>query len=92
MTFDTALTLSGPLRKPRQMLADQEYGGHTSIHDDEMAEKLGFQAGPIEGPTHFSQFDPLLVQIWGQAWFEARLHFLSLQKHGGGRRRSPRLC
>ena len=24
-----------------------------------MAEKLGFKAGPIEGPTHFSQFVPL---------------------------------
>jgi hypothetical protein len=52
------------------MLADQEYGGHTSIHDDAMAEKLGFRAGPIEGPTHFSQFVPLLAHIWGRAWFE----------------------
>lgn len=52
------------------MLADQEYGGHTSIHDDSMAEKLGFKAGPIEGPTHFSQFVPLLAHLWGRAWFE----------------------
>jgi hypothetical protein len=35
-----------------------------------MAEKLGFRAGPIEGPTHFSLFPPLLEQIWGRAWFE----------------------
>jgi hypothetical protein len=35
-----------------------------------MAEKLGFRAGPIEGPTHFSLFPPLLFQIWGQTWFE----------------------
>ena len=70
MTFDTPLTIQGPLRQPRQMLSDQEYGGHASIHDDAMAEKLGFRAGPIEGPTHFSQFPPLLAQIWGQAWFE----------------------
>ena len=70
MGFDTKLVISGPLRKPRQMLADQEYGGHSSIHDDAMAAKLGFRAGPIEGPTHFSQFPPLLAQIWGQAWFE----------------------
>ena len=52
------------------MLADQEYSGHTSIHDDSMAEKLGFRAGPIEGPTHFSQFVPLLAHIWGKDWFE----------------------
>ena len=70
MSFDTPLYLCGPLREPKQMLADQEYSGHSSIHDDSMAEKLGFRAGPIEGPTHFSQFTPLLVEIWGQAWFE----------------------
>lgn len=70
MSFDTPLSISGPLRKPRQMLADQTYGGHASLHDDAMAEKLGFRAGPIEGPTHFSQFDPLLVDIWGKEWFE----------------------
>ncbi|MEY4564046.1 MAG: hypothetical protein RLZZ618_3323 [Pseudomonadota bacterium] len=70
MSFDTPLALSGPLRQPRQMLADQEYSGHTSIHDDAMAEKLGFRAGPIEGPTHFSQFVPLLAKLWGNAWFE----------------------
>ncbi|WP_178102800.1 hypothetical protein [Pseudomonas sp. gcc21] len=70
MSFDTPLYLCGPLREPRQMLADQEYSGHTSIHDDSMAEKLGFRAGPIEGPTHFSQFVPLLVEVFGQAWFE----------------------
>ena len=63
MSFDTPLVISGPLRKPRQMLADQEYGGHSSIHDDAMAARLGFRAGPIEGPTHFSQFPPLLAQI-----------------------------
>ena len=70
MSFDTTLTLRGPLREPRQMLADQAYGGHGSIHDDSIAEKLGFRAGPIEGPTHFSLFPPLLAKIWGQAWFE----------------------
>jgi len=52
------------------MLAEQEYGGHVSIHDDAMAEKLGFRAGPIEGPTHFSLFPPLMAHVWGQAWFE----------------------
>jgi hypothetical protein len=70
MSFDTPLAICGPLRRPRQMLAEQEYGGHSSIHDDATAEKLGFRAGPIEGPTHFSQFPPLLAQLWGKAWFE----------------------
>lgn len=70
MSFDTPFALCGPLRQPRQMLAEQEYGGHASLHDDAMAERLGFRAGPIEGPTHFSQFVPLLAQVWGQSWFE----------------------
>ena len=68
--FSTPLVLCGPLRRPRQMLADQEYGGHASIHDDSMAEKLGFRAGPIEGPTHFSLFPPLLERIFGRDWYE----------------------
>lgn len=35
-----------------------------------MAEKLGFRAGPIEGPIHFSQLVPLLAHVFGQAFFE----------------------
>ena len=70
MSFDTPLFLCGPVREPQQMLQEQEYSGHTSIHDDSMAEKLGFKAGPIEGPTHFSQFVPLLAEVFGQTWFE----------------------
>ena len=57
-------------RNPRQMLASQEYDGHLSIHDDQMAGDLGFSGAPIEGPTHFSQFVPLLHTIFGDEWFE----------------------
>jgi hypothetical protein len=74
-TFDTEIqeqdgVINGPFRFPIQMLAEQEYGGHLSIHDGDQAQELGFSGAPIEGPTHFSQFDPLLVQIWGQQWYE----------------------
>jgi hypothetical protein len=73
--FDTAISeqdgdLSGPLRAPQQMLAEQEYDGHTSIHDDATAQKLGFKAATIEGPTHFSQFAPLGFALWGNRWLE----------------------
>ncbi|MGA2463277.1 MAG: hypothetical protein ABSH06_02860 [Thermodesulfobacteriota bacterium] len=68
--FDTQLVLSGPFRRPRQMLEEQEIDGHLSIHNDATAKTLGFKAGPIEGPTHFSQFVPLLYKIWGQQWLE----------------------
>ena len=40
-------------------------------HDDATAQKLGFQGGTIEGPTHFSQFAPLCERVWGKAWFES---------------------
>lgn len=62
--------LIGPWRGPRQMLADQGYDNHASIHDDATAQKLGFKGGTIEGPTHFSQFAPLAHAIWGRAWLE----------------------
>ena len=66
MTFDTPLTLHGPLRHPRQMLAEQEYGGHTSIHDDATAEKFGIRAGPDRG-TDPLQPVPTVAgpKIWG---------------------------
>ena len=75
MAFDTPLvfegdTITGPAREPRQMLAEQIYDGHASVHDGGVADKLGLPGAPIEGPTHFSQFDPLAWSVWGQRWFE----------------------
>jgi hypothetical protein len=69
--FDTKLetigqVLAGPWRKPVNMLLEQSYDNHLSLHDDAMAQKLGFKAGPIEGPTHYSQFVPLAEAIWGE--------------------------
>src|SRR6476646_5886869 len=70
MRFDTELTLTGPQRAPAQMLAEQEVDGHASVHDGETAASLGLAGAPIAGPTHFSQFDPMAVALWGPAWFE----------------------
>ncbi len=83
--FDTPISLVGPLRAPAQMLAEQDIGGQTSVHDDETADKLGLAGAPIEGPTHFSQFDPLGVCLWGQRWFEdgcISAHFLNMVFEG----------
>lgn len=85
MPFPTPLTLTGPERSPRQMLADQTYGGHASVHDGETADTLGLSGAPIEGPTHFSQFDPLTVALWGQRWFETgciSAHFKTMVVEG----------
>src|ERR1700741_2384063 len=67
---DSNGVLTGPWRRPKQMLHAQTYDSHASIHDDATAQKLGFQGGTIKGPTHFSQFAPLGERIWGKAWFE----------------------
>ena len=91
MTFGTEITtsddgtLTGPFRSPVQMLADQEYGGHASVHDAAEAAKLGLAGAPIEGPTHFSQFDALAVERWGPTWFERGCissHFLNMVVEG----------
>jgi hypothetical protein len=68
--FATEITVTGPLRSPAQMLDDQSYDGHPSVHDGDTAASLGLTGAPIEGPTHFSQFDPLAMTLWGPAWFE----------------------
>jgi len=62
--------IQGPWRKPLQMLAEQDIGGRTSIHDEATAKKIGFQGGAIEGPTHFSQLVPLGHALFGDAWHE----------------------
>ena len=70
MGFATEITVTGPWRSPAQMLQHQEVDGHASVHDEAEAAALGLIGAPIEGPTHFSQFDPLAVALWGDAWFE----------------------
>lgn len=96
MAFDTSLittsddtehggTRHGPERHPKQLLGDQEYDGHASVHDDEVAGELGLTGAPIEGPTHFSQIDPLAFDVWGQQWFETgcvSAHFLNMVVEG----------
>ncbi|NRB50235.1 MAG: hypothetical protein HRU41_21335 [Saprospiraceae bacterium] len=83
--YHTPLVLSGPFRQPKQMLLEQEYGGHKSLHDGGVATDLGLKDAPIEGPTHFSQFVPLLVKIWGKEWYESgcfSAHFLNMVVEG----------
>lgn len=83
--FDAKKIICGEFRHPRQMLDDQTYDGHVSIHDDKMAADLGFNGAPIEGPTHFSQFSPLLHQIFGDAWLTTGCissHYLNMVVEG----------
>lgn len=85
MGFDTEIAVAGPYRRPVQMLAEQSYDDHSSIHDEATAASLGLTGAPIEAPTHFSQFDPLAVALWGQEWFEhgcISIHFRTMVVEG----------
>ena len=66
MAFDTPIRTTddgariGPTRSPRQMLADQEYGGHASVHDDGVASKLGLAGAPIVFSAPWDSLNVLL--------------------------------
>jgi len=63
------------------------------MHDERVAVSMGVSAAPIEGPTHFSQIDPLAVALWGRRWFEGGCvssHFRSMAFEGDRLRASLR--
>ena len=62
----TSEVITGPVRQPRN-LAAHIVG---SIHDDDTAAALGFRGGTVAGSVHLDQFPPLLMQAFGQRWFE----------------------
>ena len=57
---------SGAVREP----TNRTYQERGSIHDDATAQKLGFRGGTIAGSTHMDQFPPILLEVFGPAWFE----------------------
>lgn len=70
----TAEVLTGEFRAPHNGF--QQAPG--SIHNDEVASKLGFKGGTVPGSVHMDQFVPLLLDVYGPQWFERgtiSLHF-----------------
>jgi hypothetical protein len=43
---------------------------HGTIHDDKVANQLGFRGGAVAGSIHLDQFGPVLVDAFGPQWFE----------------------
>ena len=41
-----------------------------SIHEDAMAQKVGFRGGAVVGLVHLNLFPPLFLKTFGQRWFE----------------------
>ena len=58
--------LAGPLR--RSVNAAQDVKG--SIHDDATAQRLGLRGGTVAGSVHLDLFPPLLLEAFGNRWFE----------------------
>lgn len=56
----------GPLR--RSVNQAQRLKG--SIHNDAVASKLGFRGGTVAGSIHLELFPPLLIEMFGDRWFE----------------------
>lgn len=77
--------LAGEWRRPVNDLQHQIVGGgRKSIHANETAAKIGFGAAPIHGTVHWSQFTPILLEAFGQAWFETgsiSVHFKTPVSH-----------
>ena len=59
-------TIIGPVRSPRNLAATIV----GSIHDDATATALGFRGGTVAGSIHMDQFPPLLLEAFGERWFE----------------------
>jgi acyl dehydratase len=58
--------IRGPIERPRNIAANRV----GSIHDEDMARKLGFGGALVSGRVHLNVFVPLLMEAFGQRWFE----------------------
>eukprot|EP00937_MAST-01D_sp_MAST-1D-sp2_P000790 g790.t1 len=85
IAFPDRQCLAGQWRRPHNDLQQQRVGGgHKAIHDDATAAEAGFSGAPIHGTVHYSQFTPLLLDVFGPAWFESgsiSVHFRTIVSH-----------
>jgi hypothetical protein len=61
--------LRGPARAPVNLFTGGAHPG-LNIHEDRTAQTLGFRGGTIPGSIHMDQFAPLLLEAFGEAWFQ----------------------
>ena len=60
-------TIEGPLWAARNWSIDEGAG---SIHDNDTATDLGFRGGTVAGDVHMNQFIPVVIETFGNEWFE----------------------
>ncbi len=58
--------ITGPLRQS----VNQAQNIEGSIHNDAVASKLGFRGGTVAGSIHLELFPPLLLEAFGDKWFD----------------------
>jgi len=58
--------IAGPFRQS----VNQAQNIEGSIHNDEVASKLGFRGGTVAGSIHLELFPPLLLNAFGDKWFD----------------------
>ena len=58
--------IAGELRRS----INNSHDAKGSIHDDATATKLGFRGGTVAGSIHMELFPPLLIEAFGDRWFE----------------------
>ncbi|MEO6397439.1 MAG: hypothetical protein ABIP13_03115 [Tepidiformaceae bacterium] len=66
----TSTTNEGIITGPLRRSINGSHDAKGSIHDDATASKLGFRGGTVAGSIHMELFPPLLLQAFGQRWFE----------------------
>jgi len=55
--------------RPRGQAAAPD-GPAGNIHDDDVAQKLGFRGGTVAGSVHMAQFPPVLTHVFGDRWWQ----------------------
>lgn len=68
--IDEVTVLDGVITGPLRQSVNQAQNIEGSIHNDEVASKLGFRGGTVAGSIHLELFPPLLLRAFGQSWFE----------------------
>jgi len=65
-----AVTKDGRLLSDWQQPVNRWAELPNSIHNDEVATKIGMRGGAIPGTVHLNHFVPLIREIWGRRWYE----------------------
>ncbi len=67
---DKVVIAGGKIVGPLRRSVNQAQQIKESIHNDAVASKLGFRGGTVAGSIHLELFPPVLLEAFGDRWFE----------------------